>query len=79
MLDGLDNPLAMPKMGRSTSALSAELNVSLAGSETWNLDGGGMASSGSNLDLKDLDDLDQFNFDASFGDVDGSSAFPMDM
>lgn len=77
MLDGLD-PLVMPKLGRSTSAQSAELNVSLAGSETWNLEGSGMVSSGSNLDLKDLDDLDQFNFDASFGDADGS-AFPMDM
>lgn len=78
MLDGggLD-PLGMPKMARSASALSAELNNSLAGSETWNFDGN---ASGSNLDLKDLDDLDQFNFDASFGDESESSAFaPMDM
>jgi hypothetical protein len=82
MLDGsgggLMDPLGMPKLGRSTSALSAEFNVSLAGSETWNLDGNGMMSSSSNLDLKDLDDLDQFNFDASFADSE-SSAFPMDM
>jgi len=80
MLDGIGG---MPKIQRSTSALSAELNVSLAGSESWGLTGSGPSA----LDLKDLDDLDQFYFDNSFdatptspmGTRDTSNTFAMEM
>lgn len=75
MIDGLG---MAPKMARSTSAMSAELNVSLAGSDSWNLDGAGGAGL---ADLKDLDDLDQFYFENSFTDPTSpdASGFAMEM